>query len=34
MLSRTTTVAPNSAIGRFFTAVPSSRIMRNGMETR
>ena len=34
MLSRTTTVAPNSAIGRFLTAAPSSRIMRNGTETR
>ena len=31
MLSRTTTVAPKSAIGRFFTTVPSSRIMRNGI---
>ena len=34
MLSRTTAVAPRSAICRLFTAIPSSRISRNGTETR
>ena len=34
MLSRTTAVAPKSAICRFLIATPSSRIIRNGTETR